>query len=570
MKEKIWKPRACNEDAADMLTDELAISKVLAQALVARGIDTIEAAKDYLAPSFAKLIDPSCFADMDKAAQRIVEAIRRQEVIGIFGDYDVDGVCSATILQQFLRSVQAKVVSTLPNRMTEGYGLSEPGVMRLKAQAASLIITVDCGISAHDAIDFTYNQGLEVIVVDHHEVGETLPKAHAVVNPKRADCNALAGYLCAAGVTFFLCLAVRRVLRTEGYFLEKEPDVRELLDLVALATVCDVVPLIYNNRILVRAGLAMIKQQKRLGLKALMDVCGIDPKKITSTNLGFHLGPRINAAGRLEDAAAALLLLSTADEHYAQQVAMELHETNDMRKSLEHDMVTQAAAMVEGDPTLHEAKALVLYDEHWHPGVVGIVASRIAERFHRPAIIIGEKGKGSGRSIRGIDLHAMVSKASSTLAGFGGHAHAIGLTLGAGGVAHFRDELLEVIEQHVDLHVFTPEIFYDVEVKSKDVSLGLIDELMKLDPFGAKNPHVVVRLNQAFMRNLRRLSGGHLKGELETSDGAVSFIGFRMDIDDALVAHALDVLAVPEKNEWQGHNSPQLRIIDFRKSERSQ
>lgn len=566
MNDKVWKQRPGNIETAGMLADKLAISNVLAQALVARGIDTEEAARDYLTPSFAKLIDPSCFADMDKAAHRIVDAIRRQDVIGVFGDYDVDGVCSATILQQFLLSIGAKVCVTLPHRMTEGYGLSKPGVMRLKDQNASLIITVDCGISAHEAISFAYSQGLEVIVVDHHEVGETLPDAYAVVNPKRSDCNAKADYLCAAGVTFFLCLAVRRVLRSEGYFLEKEPDVRELLDLVALATVCDVVPLIHNNRILVKAGLSMIKQQKRLGLKALMDVCGIDPKKITSTNLGFHLGPRINAAGRLEDAAFALRLLSTADEHYAHRIAMELHETNDMRKSLEQDMVMQAAAMVEGNPTLPAAKALVLYDEQWHPGVVGIVASRIAERFHRPAIIIGEKGKGSGRSIRGIDLHAMVNAASSSLAGFGGHGHAIGLTLGPRGVEAFRAELLVAIEQHVEPHVFIPEIFYDAEVSSKQVSLALIDELMKLDPFGAKNPHVVVRLNQAYMRNVRRLAGGHLKGELETSDGAVSFIGFRMDIDDALVGKALDILAVPEKNEWQGIVSPQLRLVDFRTS----
>jgi single-stranded-DNA-specific exonuclease len=562
---KTWVKRPGNEDVANILHQQLKVSLVLARLLSARGIADVSAAKEFLQPRLSQLVDPSLFADMDKATERIIKAILAKERIGVFGDYDVDGVTSTAILKQFLDGIGASVVTTLPNRMTEGYGLSRAGVDRIQAMGASILITVDCGILAHEQIDYANSLGLSVIVVDHHHVGETLPNAYAVVNPKRADCKSQADYLCAAGVTFFVCLAVRRSLRAHNYFLTGEPDMRSLLDLVALATVCDVVPLVSHNRILVKSGLSMIKQGKRVGLSALMDVCGIDKEKISSTNLGFHLGPRINAAGRLEDATVALLLLGTDDEATARGYAQELNETNVSRKALEEETVEQACKRIDQDPQYDNAQGLVLYDESWHPGVVGIVASRIAERYHRPAIVIGQKGKGSGRSIKGIDLHDMVTKASHSLAGFGGHAHAIGLTLGPLGVEAFRADLLAVIKEHARPEVFTPELLYDDDVSLKDINLALIDELALLDPFGAKNPHVMVRINNCSMRNLRRLNGGHLKGELETDEGFLSFIGFRMDIDDEWAKSQLDVVGVLEKNEWQGRVLAQLRLVDYKK-----
>lgn len=563
---RTWVKRPFDMNAAQVLHRELKVSLLLAKLLSARGIEDIAFARHYLAPSLSQLIDPSRFADMDKACHRVASAVLAQQRIGVFGDYDVDGVCSAAILMQFLTSIGADAVATLPNRMTEGYGLSYAGVDRLKAQGATVLITVDCGILAHEQIEYANSLGLEVIVVDHHEVGATLPKAIAVINPKRADCGAGAWYLCAAGVTFFLCVGLRRVLREQGYFNGAEPDVRQLLDLVALATVCDVVPLVHNNRMLVKTGLGMIKQGKRVGLSALMDVCGIERAKISATNLGFHLGPRINAAGRLEDASTALELLGTYDDTQARTLALALHDTNSARKDLEETTVEQAVFIIQTQAVHHDAQALVIHDETWHPGVVGIVASRIAERFHRPAIIIGEKGKGSGRSIKGIDLHAMVSQASGSLAGFGGHAHAIGLTLGPLGVETFRADLLAVIKEQVQDHVFTPELVYDDDISINELNLALIDELALLEPFGAKNPSPVLRINNCFMRNLRRLNGGHIKGELETTDGAVSFIGFRMDISDELANSPLDVLGVVEKNEWQGKLSVQVRLVDYKKS----
>jgi single-stranded-DNA-specific exonuclease len=564
MVEKIWIEKLCDENEAQALKRELGISLIFAKVLLNRQIIDKKTATEFLAPSLKNLMEPLLLKDMDKAVLRISQAIYSKEKIGVFGDYDVDGVCSAALLQQFLTSVNAEVIVTLPHRLTEGYGLSYAGIERLKTAGVGLVITVDCGILAHKQIDYARTLDLDVIVVDHHTVGETLPNAHAIVNPKRIDCHAHADYLCAAGVSFFLALALRRHLRESSYFNDiAEPDVRNLLDLVAIATVCDVVPLIKDNRCIVKAGLRIMRQDRRIGLSALLHVCGIDKNKISSTNLGFHLGPRINAAGRLEDATRALSLMNSNDMDDACIQAHGLDRTNQERRALEEETVAEVCQLIEVEAYSVLPRVLVFYQLRWHPGVVGIVASRIAERYHRPTIIIGEKGKGSGRSIKGVDLHDMVVKASRSLASFGGHAHAIGVTLGSLGVEVFRNDLLSVMEE-LPAHVFQKKIAYDATISLSDVNLSLVDDLMQLEPFGAHNPFPIVRINNCFFKNLRRVQGGHIKGELEGQDGVISFIGFRMDIDEKWVNCALDVLGVLERNEWQGRLNVQLRLCDFR------
>jgi single-stranded-DNA-specific exonuclease len=256
----------------------------------------------------------------------------------------------------------------------------------------------------------------------------------------------------------------------------------------------------------------------------------------------------------------------TKDEAVARMLALGLDDRNQERRAIEEETVADVCRLIDSDPIFADAKALVLHDESWHPGVVGIIASRIAERYHRPAIIIGEKGKGSGRSIKGVDLHEMVSRADRSLAGFGGHAHAIGVTLGIEGVAPFREDLERVMAEAIPAHVYTPELLYDAEVDLSDLDFALVEELARLEPFGASNPHPVLRINWVALRNLRRLSGGHIKGELEGARGFISFIGFRMNIDDDLAHDMLDVLGIVEKNEWQGRISLQLRLIDYKKS----
>ncbi len=560
----IWLAKEIDNERVNILKDQLKISPLLSRLLVAREISEPHLAQAFLQPTLKNLTEPLLFKDMDKAVLRISDAIINNERIGIFGDYDVDGVCSSAILQQFLQAVSAQVFVTLPHRLTEGYGLSRVGIERLKAAQVSVLITADCGILAHEEIIYANEQGLLVIVLDHHNVSDCLPNAFAVVNPKRPDCNSRADYLCAAGVAFFLCMALRRHLREQNFFIDKaEPDLRHLLDLVALATVCDVVPLLGDNRPLVSMGLKVLKKQGRLGLKALMNACNVDHEKISSTNLAFHLGPRINAKGRLGDALYALRLLNCQQKEEAYDLASSLDCDNIHRRDIEDQTVKEACLLIEKHH-LHEDSAIVLHDETWHPGVVGIVASRIADRYHRPAIIIGQNGKGSGRSIRGIDLHDMVFRAKQSLAGFGGHSHAIGLTLGPEGVQTFRRDLLMVIKDLVAKTTFDKLLYYDVEFSISDINLDVIDDMLKLEPFGAKNPYPVIRLNHCFMRNLRRLEGGHIKGELENSHGTISYIGFRMDIPDDLASRPLDILGVLEKNEWRGNITPQLRLIDYK------
>lgn len=565
--EKIWRKRSCDGEVASSLQSELAISSLLAQMLVARNVVDKTLAQEFLEPSLKSLLEPSMFKDMDRATARIVKAITIGEKIGIFGDYDVDGVCGTAILQEFLQTIKADVTATLPHRMTEGYGLSRPGIDRLHAAGARLLIAVDCGILAHEQVHYAKSLGFDVIIVDHHTIGDLLPDAHAVINPKRSDCPSGATYLCAAGLAFFLCVALRRYLRQQDFFVGSlEPDLKNLLDLVALATVCDVVPLVKDNRALVRAGLKTLKLGQRVGLLALMNAAGIDRQKISSTNLGFHLGPRINAAGRLEDASLALKLLMCEDPKLAQTLAHALDNHNLNRRAIEEETVKAVCNVIEADGAMKSSPVLVLHDEAWHPGVVGIVASRIAERYHRPAIIIGELGKGSGRSIKGVDLHDMVSKARHSLAGFGGHAHAIGVTLGQMGVKAFREDLLEVISREVPTHVFTPQTSYDAEIGLCDITMALVEDLARLEPFGAQNPYPVVRINHSSIRNLRRLENGHIKGELEGNDGFISFIGFRMDVSDDISCLPIDVLGIVEKNEWQGRVSLQIRLLDYKKS----
>lgn len=564
-KEKIWQKRNFSRENFDQLSvNNSSFPNVFLKLLSIRQL-TNKSLESFLTPSLKNLRDPNNFIDMEKAAKRVVDAIVKKETIGVFGDYDVDGVCSSALLMDFFSSIDASYTATLPNRLKEGYGLSKAGIDRLVEQNSKLIIAVDCGTSSFEEIDYANSLGLDVIVIDHHNASSTLPRAFAIINPKREDCPSDAKILCAAGVAFYFCISVRRFLREQKYFFGNEPDLKNLLDLVALATVCDVVPLILENRVFVKQGLMLIKQSCRLGIKHLLDICNIDINKISSTNLGFHLGPRINAAGRLEDATVALNLMTTKQKEKASSLAQVLHEHNSQRQEIEKQTVEDACTMIDNDEDLSSSPILVLHDESWHPGVVGIVASRITEKYHKPSIIIGKNGKGSGRSISGIDLHAMVSQVSFHLAGFGGHAHAIGVTL-ASNVDSFRKDLAKILKDNVDEKIFEKIIFYDDEILLNEFNFDFLHLLKKLEPFGSHNHCPIFRINNCHVRNLRNLTGGHIKGELENAYGYIEFIGFRMSMDDSLVNKKIDVLGCLEENSWQNRTSLQFRIIDYKEA----
>lgn len=562
---KKWQQKSCSQDLIDNLTNHN-LCEIRKRLLANRDIVLKDDIELFLNPHLNQLRNPFSFKDLEKACLRILKAIKNKEIIGVFGDYDVDGVCSTALLVDFFTSIKAHICATLPNRLTEGYGLSINGINRLAAQKASLIITTDCGSQSFTQIEYAKKLGIDVIVIDHHNVLDELPDALAIINPKRKDCPSNASILCATGVAFYVILGVRKLIYEEGLLKEK-PVVVNLLDLVALATVCDVVPLIKDNRVFVHYGLKVIKQGNREGLKALLEISGVDKNKISSTNLGFHLGPRINAAGRLDDACIALDLMNTPYEK-ALDKALILHTHNQERQALEEQILLEAYLEIDESSIHKDKKVLVLYNEKWHHGVVGIVASRIAEKYHKPCIVIGENKKGSGRSIKGIDLHAMVDQTKEHLASFGGHFHAIGLSLKSS-VKDFREALDKVISSQIDEKVFEQILFYDQELFLHQTNLDLIKKLKLFEPFGAHNPYPVFRINNCFIRNLRELNGGHIKGELENDKGFINFIGFRMSIDKDLVNKSIDVLGIIEENQWQQNITAQLRIIDYKISKNS-
>jgi single-stranded-DNA-specific exonuclease len=506
---------------------------------------------------------------MDEALERVVFAIEKGETIGIFGDYDVDGVTSTVVLWDLLEKLGAKVSATIPDRLLEGYGLNMAGVDRLHAAGCSLIVTVDCGVTAHEQVLYATHKGVDVVVIDHHTVPVELPKTKAVINPHRPDCLRGSEMLCAVGVTFNLCMAIRRKLRERGFFntARPEPDLKDALDLVALGTVADVVPLVGENRVLVAGGLRLLKHAKRPGLRALLEVAGEDFGAVDASTLGFQLGPRVNAAGRLGDAMHAVRLLRTTDEDLAFQMARRLDAENRARRGIEKKIVEEAVRQIEESALLSQAPVLVVGDEGWHPGVVGIVASRLVDRFGRPAVVVGEGGRGSGRSIERFHLYDALRAVAAGpeqggLDGFGGHAHAAGVRVRKGCFELFRDALIahgQSVLSADDLHKV---MAYDGPLDVAAVDHALIAALENAAPFGRKNPEPVFLFRGVKATAVREVGNGHLKAIV---DGGryVEMIAFGAAERAADLAKPIDVLATPEINDFRGQQTLQLKVKDL-------
>jgi single-stranded-DNA-specific exonuclease len=560
-----WIERTADPALVQAVAGAAAIDGPLARVLVGRGVVDGEGARSYLKPALKELPDPSRLAGMDAAVERIVSALDKNEQIGIFGDYDVDGVTSTVVLWDFLERCSARVTATIPDRLLEGYGLNVAGVDRLAAAGCTLIVTVDCGVTAHEQVLYATKKGIDVVVIDHHTVPVELPKAKSVINPHRPDCTRGSEMLCAAGVTFNLCLAVRRTLRERGFFSSSrpEPDLKDALDLVALGTVADVVPLIRENRVLVAGGLRLLKLAKRPGLRALLDVAGEDAGLVDASTLGFQLGPRVNAAGRLGDAMHAVRLLRCTDDDLAFQMARKLDAENRARRGIEKKIVDEAVRQIEASPTLRTAPVLVVGDEAWHPGVVGIVASRLVDRYARPAVVVGEGGRGSGRSIEKFHLYEGLCAVASTLDGFGGHAHAAGVRVKKAGLDAFRDALTahaETLLCEQDLHRV---IVHDGDLDVGFVDLDLVKSLDAAAPFGRKNPEPVFLFKGVKATAVREVGNGHLKAIAETGR-YVEMIAFGASERAEELSKPVDILATPEINDFRGAQTLQLRVRDFR------
>ena len=561
-----WVKREAVELADDEgLQRSLGISLLTAQVLAARGIATAEQGREFLAARLADLPDPFLLQDMEAAVSRLVQAIRDGERIAVHGDYDVDGVTGTALLVENLRAFGADVVFHVPLRLTEGYGLSVSALEQAAADGVKVVVTVDCGISALDAARRAAELGLELIVTDHHQPPDRLPEALAIINPRRTDCSYPCKDLAGVGVAFMLIVALRQRLRSAGVWSgAREPDLRYALDLVALGTIADIVPLRGVNRSLTRIGLTLLEQSRRVGVVALKKVAGVE--QVTCGTVGFRLAPRLNAAGRLEDARQGVELLLENSSDRAALVAEQLDAINRERQAVEQRTLQQALDRLAGwDPRTR--KSIVLADGDWHPGVIGIVASRLVERFHRPTVLIaldGGSGKGSGRSIRGFHLFRALQACAGSLQGFGGHEYAAGLSIAAERVEEFARQFEALARHWLTPDDLQPRQFFDAEVELEALTEATVQELAGLAPFGPGNPQPVVLARQLVPRQVQRVGEDHLRFTACQGGHSLPCIAFGLAERADELHGPMDLLCAPTLNDWRGRTNVQLQVRDFR------
>jgi single-stranded-DNA-specific exonuclease len=562
-----WRRGADPAVGMDALVDELLLARGVAREDLARHRDP--KIRDFLP-------DPSCFQDMDKGANRLADAIQQGETIAIFGDYDVDGATSAALLALLLRRLGVEPIVYIPDRLMEGYGPSGKALVELKNRGASLAITVDCGAQAFDALEEARGAGLDVIVVDHHQCASLLPVAHAMINPNRLDESAdgaAHGHLAAVGMAFLLGVALLRELRGRGSFAEREePQILDLLDLVALGTVADVARLKGLNRAFVAQGLRMMAARQNVGLAALGEAARL-VKPPSCRDLGFALGPRINAGGRVGKSDLGVRLLTSTDPEEARALAAELDRLNEERRAIEMLVTEQAEALAQDQA---DAPVIIVMSSGWHQGVIGIVAGRIKERFGRPAIVIAEtedgSGKGSGRSISGIDLGAAVlaAKDSGLLTAGGGHAMAAGLTLPAGGLEPFRAFINERLAANVEKSRGDRALLLDALLAPGGVVGALCDALDTAGPYGAGWPSPRVAVGPARLIKTGIVGDGHVRGIACGDDGkSFKWIAFRSagtELGQALLASPADarwwLAGSIRRDEWNGGNAAEMHLED--------
>ena len=561
-----WRAREVDPAAAADLI-RCGVPALLAPLLANRGIVDAEGAKAYLNPVLSGLNDPMLMKGMAPAVDRLSLAQSRGETVCVHGDYDVDGVTSCALLIGFFRAVGLSCFHYIPKRLTEGYGLSSQGVAAAVTGGATVLVTVDCGITSVAEGALCREAGIDLIITDHHSPAEELPEALAIINPLQEGCAFPFKSLAGVGVAFHLVIALRARLRSEGRFTAAEPDLKQYLDLVALGTVADVVPLLGANRVLVSYGLKQLGPGARVGVEALKEAAGITGE-VGCGQVGFRLAPRINAAGRLEDAALGLELLLTTDRDRADRIAAELDDSNAERQSLERDTLEEARSMLE-QGACRGRKSIVLGSDLWHPGVIGIVASRIAELFHRPVILFafeGGNGRGSGRSISRFHLLDAIRNCADHLLRFGGHSHAAGLSIDQGELERFALKFEETAAELLDAEALVPTLAYDLELSPEELEPSLVLELERMKPFGMGNPEPLFLLKGARVEESRVLKGGHLK--LRVSKGGRSFdaIGFGL-AEKGVPASPVDLLFSPGMNVWNGRSSLQLTVKDLRGEE---
>lgn len=560
---KTWVVHPTNRDRQAALVQALSISPITASVLLARGVVTEQEARAWLAPG--SLHDPFLLPDMEAAVRRLHRAVTTGERVCFYGDYDVDGMAATSLYLDFFRGMGANATWYIPHRMGEGYGLHDQALRQLAQEGVTLLVTSDCGTTAHAQVEVATRSGIEAIITDHHRPDGRLPAALAVLNPQRTDSAYPFPGLCSGGLAYKVAEAYAAMFGAGGEALEL------LQDLVALATVADVVPLQDENRLLVRSGLELITRGARCGLRALKQTAGLN-RACTAGSVAFRLAPRLNAAGRMAQADLGVRLLTTESDREAQELAEQLERLNRERQRIELDATSEA---VEAVGSSEPPPALVLWSRDWHLGVIGIVAARLVERYHRPAVVIAVNdqgiGKGSARSVPGLDLHDALSQCQSLLEGFGGHRAAAGLTVRESGLPAFRERFTRIVADWAGEQPQVPTLHVDAEVSLAEVDRRLVRELEMLHPHGAGNPEPTLAVRNLAILETRVVGKRHLKLMVRQGRSpAFESVGFRMGSLAELGVSAqrpVDLAFVPELSSWNGWDRVQLRIRDVRSSQ---
>ena len=560
---KKWQIYDIDENKIEEISKKYNINKLLSTILVNRNIINEKDINKFLKPTRKDFHDPFLILDMDKAVERIIQAINNKENVTIYGDYDVDGITSITVLKSYLQDRGLEVNTYIPNRLDEGYGLNNDAIDKIAENRCKLMITVDCGISAIDEIKYATSLGIETIVTDHHEPGEDIPKALAVIDNKRKDSNYPFRELAGVGVVFKLIQAITIKLDLP------EEEYLKYLDIVCIGTISDIVPLVDENRVITKLGLMLVKQTRNVGLRAILQVSGYS--KIDSNTISFGVAPRINACGRMGVAEEALNLFLSKNINQVNELAKKLNEHNRIRQETEKDIFENAKKQIE-ENHLNENNTIVVAGENWHHGVIGIVSSKITEMYFKPSILLSFEedgiGKGSGRSIPGFDLHEALMKCDDCIEKFGGHSMAIGITIKRENFDKLKDKLEEIaIEEHIDKIV--PVIKIDAKINLAEVNKEMVESLKELEPFGEGNKMPVFAFKNLKIDSIRALSEGkHLKLTLKDNNVIVNAIGFNMGslAEDYRIGDKIDVVGTLEINSFNQMDSIQINLKDIMKS----
>ena len=566
MPDKSWRllPPA---DESGKLADKTDISLLKACLLINRGITDSEEAEAFLNPKLSNLSDPMLLKDMEESTDLIISAIEQQEKIAIYGDYDADGLTSTALLVNFFADLGISVSYHIPDRIREGYSLNSEAIYSLAEKGVKLIITVDCGISNRKEIELAQSLGINVVVTDHHQIPEDFSPLCPVINPNRSDSEFPFRSLAGVGVAFFLAAGIRSRIRERGWFeYATEPDLRQYLDIVALGTIADMAPLKGENRILVVAGIERMKVSRWYGIEAMKKICGMDNRNISSGDIAFKLAPRLNAPGRIGNNRLGIEVLITDNYSVAVNTARELNRMNSERQRIEGEIIDDIEKNILPVIDVQNRKTILLSKSGWHKGVLGIVASKFLDKYHRPTIILTEKdgvAVGSGRSIDGFNIHEAMTELKDLFIKFGGHYHAAGCTLDASNIEVLSRNIEQIAEKSLSGADLVPSITVDAEVNLDELTLEAVYDLRSIEPFGSENPEPVFYSGELEVLDSRVVGEKHLKLKVRKGETVHDAIGFNFGDMHSLDRKIINLVYVPEINSWNGNENVQLRILDI-------